>query len=59
MAKDRERLLETAKLLRSRLQELEGRRVTDVERPMHEVALDAIRSTLTQVGQQLTRLAAA
>lgn len=59
MAEERERLLESARLLRSRLRELEDRHVTEVERPIHEVALDAIRQTLTQVGQQLARLAAA
>ncbi len=58
MAEERKRLEETAKLLRSRLEELQRRQVTEIERPMHEVAVAAVRATLTQVGHQLQRIAA-
>ncbi|MGE0706735.1 MAG: hypothetical protein AB7N76_05980 [Planctomycetota bacterium] len=57
MAEQRRRLEETARVLRGRLQDLERRRVSDVERPMHEVALVAVRAALTEVGRDLTRLA--
>ncbi len=58
MAEERRRLEETARVLRSRLTELEQRKVSELERPIHEVALAAVRATLTQVGHQLQRLAA-
>lgn len=54
----RRQLEETARVLRSRLSELETRRVSERERPIHEVALLAVRATLSDVGQQLSRLAA-
>ncbi len=56
MAEQRKRLLETARFLRGRLRDLEERRVTEIERPMYEVAVLAVRASLTDVGQQLTRI---
>ena len=58
MAEKRRRLEETARILRSRLCELESRPVTEHDRPIHEVAVLAVRATLSDVGQQLARLAA-
>lgn len=57
MGARRKRLEDTAKLLRSRLSELRSATVNEHERPMHEVAVLAVRQTLTQVGHQLARLA--
>jgi len=59
MAERRKKLEETAKVLRRRLTALEGRQVTDRDRPIHEVAVLAIRATLTDIGQQLNHLAIA
>ena len=56
MVEKRRRLEETARFLRSRLVDLERQRVSETERPMHEVALLAVRDTLTQVGRQLSWL---
>ena len=56
MAERRRQLEETAQVLRSRLSQLRNRRVSDIQRPMHEVAVAAVRASLTQVGQQLTRI---
>lgn len=58
MAEKRRRLEETARILRSRLSDLESRPVTDNDRPIHEVAVLAVRASLSDVGQQLARLAA-
>ena len=58
MAERRKRLEESARILRLRLDELHARPVTEVDRPMHEVALDAVRRALTDVGRPLTRAAA-
>lgn len=58
MSSRRRQLEETARVLRSRLAELEARHVNDRERPIHEVAVLAVRATLSDVGQQLMRLAA-
>lgn len=52
----RRQLEETARVLRGRLAELEARRVTERERPIHEVAVLAVRASLSDVGQQLSRL---
>ena len=57
MSERRRRLQQTARLLRLRLSELQTETVTELRRPMHEVAVSAVRANLTQVGQQLTRLA--
>ncbi len=60
MAEERTRLEETARVLRLRLNELEqrGRQLEEVDRPIYEVALQAVRSSLTDVGRQLVRMAA-
>ena len=58
MAEKRRRLEETARILRSRLSDLESRPVTDNDRPIHEGAVLAVRASLSDVGQQLARLAA-
>ncbi len=57
MAERRRRLEESARVLRSRLEELRTREVRDVERSIHEVALQAVRSELTVVGHALSRMA--
>ncbi len=57
MSEQRKELEETARVLRGRLRELERRRVGEIERPMHEVAVKAVRASLTQVGRKLLRLA--
>jgi len=57
MGERKKRLEESARVLRVRLSDLQRKRVSDHERPMHEVALAAVRTALTDVGQQLTRLA--
>lgn len=61
MPKERkQRLEETARMLRLRLNELEtrSRTISEVDRPINEVAMLAVRNTLTDVGQQLVRMAA-
>ena len=60
MAEQRKRLEETARVLRVRLNELEqrGRQLEEVDRPIYEVALQAVRRSLTDVGRQLVRIAA-
>lgn len=58
MAERKRRLEESARVLRSRLDDLEGQAVAERDRPMHEVALLAVRSALTDVGRQLSRLVA-
>ena len=57
MGERRKRLQETARMLRSRLSDLQTESVNELNRPMHEVAVRAVRNSLTQVGHQLTRLA--
>ena len=56
--RERSKLEDSARLLRVRLQDLEqhGRQVSEVERPVHEVATRAVREELTKVGRQLERL---
>ena len=58
MANERKNLEETARVLRSRIQELCERPVDETQRPMQEVAMIALRGELTKVGRQLTLLAA-
>ncbi len=58
MVERRKRLEESARLLRQRLSDLERKPVAEVERPMWEVAVRAVRETLTEVGQELARIAA-
>ncbi len=57
MSEQRRRLQETATMLRLRLSELQTEPVTELRRPMHEVAVQAVRANLTEVGQQLSRIA--
>lgn len=59
MVERRKRLEESARVLRQRLSDLERRPVQEVERPMWEVAIRAVRETLTEVGHELARIAAA
>lgn len=59
MTEKRKHLEESARLVRQRLVELEKKPVAEHERPIREVALDALRATLTEIGQQLNRLALA
>ena len=59
MSKRRQQLEETAHILRTRLDELRAQTVSDIDRPTQEVALDALRRRLTEVGHQLSRLAVA
>lgn len=57
MSQRRRRLQETARMLRIRLNDLRTETVTELRRPMHEVAVQAVRANLTEVGQQLSRMA--
>lgn len=57
MTERRRHLEESARLMRQRLSDLEKKPVKDHDRPIRAVALDAIRATLTEIGQQLNRLA--
>ena len=58
MTEQRQNLEDSARLLRVRLQDLEqkGRDISDVNRPVHEVATRAVKEELTKVGRQLQRL---
>ena len=58
MGERRKRLQETARMLRSRLSDLQTETVTELNRPMHEVAVTAVKTSLTQVGHELSRLGA-
>lgn len=49
------RLTDSARLLNVRLRELKNKRPTERQRPMHEVAVLAVREELTKVGRQITR----
>lgn len=51
----RRRLEETARILRSRLRHLSSQQPSPTQRPIHEVAVSAVRSSLTEVGRQLAR----
>jgi len=50
------RLESEVETLRDRVDELEARRPTLTERPMHEVALGFVRGALNRAGQELSRL---
>ena len=52
----RKELEQSARLLRERLNELESRPITELDRPVHEVALQALRESLTRIGRQLALL---
>lgn len=54
----RQQLTDSARLLRTRLDELEDRKrkLADIDRPAHEVATRAVREELTRVGYQLRQL---
>lgn len=49
------RLTQSARLLRVRLYDLQTKKPSELQRPMHEVAVRAVREELTKVGRQLTR----
>lgn len=56
MATERHRrLIETARILRSRLRDLSSKQPEPSRRPMHEVAVSAVKNSLTEVGRQLAR----
>lgn len=59
MTERRRELEESARLLRQRLADLERTPVPEHERSIHQVAIEAVRATLTEIGQQLNRLALA
>ena len=59
MTERRRHLEESARLLRQRLTDLERKPVPEHERSIHQVAVEAVRATLTEIGQQLNRLALA
>jgi len=41
-------------VLQTRLYDLERKPITEVERPIRDVGIEAIRTSLTQVGRQLS-----
>lgn len=49
------RLTQSARLLNVRLRELQIKKPSELQHPMHEIAVLAVRKELTKVGQQLTR----
>jgi len=53
MSERSKRLSESSRLLQSRLRELDRRKPTETQRPMHEVAVQAVKDELTNVGRQL------
>ena len=55
MTERRRRLEETARILRSRLRHLSNQHPEANQRPIHDVAVKAVRSSLTEVGRQLSR----
>ncbi|MBL4847906.1 MAG: hypothetical protein JKY65_20515 [Planctomycetes bacterium] len=55
MTERRLRLEETARILRSRLRHLSTQTPRPHQRPMHDVAVTAVRHSLTEVGRQLSR----
>jgi hypothetical protein len=59
MTERRKHLEESARLMRQRLTDLESRPVAAHERPIREVAIEAVRATLTEIGRQLNRIALA
>lgn len=56
MKSRRETLNDSARLLQVRLRELEQTKVTETQRPMREVAVQAVREELTNVGRKLSQL---
>ena len=56
MKSRRETLNDSARLLQVRLRELEQKKVTETQRPMREVAVQAVREELTNVGRKLSQL---
>jgi len=58
MSERRKRLEDTARVLRDRLKTLSCETPPPHQRPMHDVALQAVRGHLTEVGRQLARLVA-
>jgi hypothetical protein len=57
MTEQRKDLEDSANALRSRLNQMEGKRdLSDLERPIHEVGVLAVRAELTKVGRKLDRL---
>lgn len=49
----RKRWKESVRMLKMRLQALEAKRVEEIDRPMHEVAIKDLRAQLTELGRQL------
>ncbi|MCA8923016.1 MAG: hypothetical protein KDD82_14470 [Planctomycetes bacterium] len=58
MSQRLKRLEETARVLRDRLQSLSSETPPPHRRPMHDVAVAAVRGQLSEVGRELARLAA-
>lgn len=58
MSERRKQLEETARVLRDRLSHLTAASPPPHERPMHDVAVAAVRGQLSEVGYALMRLAA-
>ncbi|MEZ6188565.1 MAG: hypothetical protein R3F62_26630 [Planctomycetota bacterium] len=58
MSERRKQLEETARVLRDRLNRLNTETPPPHQRPMHEVAVAAVRGQLSEVGYELMRLAA-
>jgi len=59
MNERKKQLTNSARLLQVRLRDLECKSqkgVSDVRRPMHQVAVKAVRDELTNVGRQLKRM---
>jgi hypothetical protein len=54
----RKNLEDSARFLRVRLSELEQQRhsASEIDRPVNEVATDAVRAELTKVGRELRRM---
>lgn len=58
MSEKKKRLEESARLLRQRLTDLESNKPHETQRPMWEVAVQAVRECLSDVGRDLARMAA-
>ena len=58
MHSKRKSLEDSARLLRVRLNELEQQRhsSSEIDRPVNEVATNAVRAELTKVGRELRRM---
>ncbi|MCW8142153.1 MAG: hypothetical protein KIT58_24865 [Planctomycetota bacterium] len=59
MTERRKHLEESARLMRQRLDDLQKGPVAEHERPIRQVAIEAVRAVLTDIGRQLNRLAMA